>query len=448
MPTSALATDLYELTMIAGYDTGRLEARATFELYVRRLPPNRAFLVAAGLEQALEYLEALEFTADQIAWLRGLPNFQGVPARFFDETLATLRFTGDVWAVPEGTPMFPLEPLLRVSAPLGEAQLVETALLGHLTFQTSIASKAARIVHAARGRPVMEFGSRRAHGPDAALHAARAAYLAGCSSTSNVEAGYRFGVPLSGTLAHSWVKTFASEMDAFRAFMRVYGERAVLLIDTYDTLEAARAIVAGGLRPSAVRLDSGDLVALSREVRHIFDAGGLTHTRIVASGDLDEWAITELLAEQAPIDGFGVGTALSTSKDAPALGGIYKLVQVERSGTTIPVMKLSGGKTSYPGRKQVWRHVDGGRALRDTIALDDEPGPSGGQPLLQPVMRGGVRLHATHSLEALRAHHASQVALLPDVLRGLDPPVQYPVATSPALEDLTARTIAQLTSRL
>ncbi len=446
MPTSALATDLYELTMLAGYDIIEVDARATFELSVRRLPPNRAFLVAAGLEQALEYLESLQFLPEQIAWLRSLPTFQGVSAHFFDHTLARLRFTGDVWAVPEGTPMFSFEPLLRVTAPLAEAQLVETALLGLITFQTSIASKAARIVRAAHGRPVMEFGSRRAHGPDAALHAARAAYLAGCAATSNVEAGYRFGVPLAGTMAHSWVKTFPSETSAFRAFMDVFGERAVLLIDTYDTLQAARRIVAEGLRPSAVRLDSGDLVALSREVRQIFDAGGLSHTRILASGDLDEWAITELLAAQAPIDGFGVGTSLSTSMDAPALGGIYKLVEIERAGMDIPVMKLSGGKPSFPGRKQVWRHGHDGHAVRDTIGLHDEPAPAGAEPLLQPVMRGGHRLPARPSLAASRVHHASQIATLPEALRSLDPPVQFPVAMSPALDALATRTIAHLTS--
>jgi nicotinate phosphoribosyltransferase len=343
--------------------------------------------------------------------------------------------------------VFGFEPLLRVTAPLAEAQLVETALLGLVTFQTSIASKAARIVHAADGRPVMEFGSRRAHGLDAALHAARAAYLAGCTATSNVEAGYRFGVPLAGTMAHSWVKAFPSESSAFRAFMDVFGERAVLLIDTYDTLEAARRIVAEGLRPSAVRLDSGDLGALSREVRQIFDAGGLSQTRILASGDLDEWAITELLAAQAPIDGFGVGTSLSTSIDAPALGGIYKLVESERAGMAIPVMKLSGGKPSYPGRKQVWRHGHDGHAVRDTIGLHDEPVPAGAEPLLQLVMRGGHRLPARPSLAASRAHHAAQVAMLPEALRTLDPPVQYPVATSPALDALATRTIAHLTSR-
>jgi nicotinate phosphoribosyltransferase len=439
MPTSALATDLYELTMMAGYEAGHLEARATFELYVRRLPPNRAFLVVAGLEPALDYLEHLRFEPEHIAWLRGLPNFQGVPADFFDRTLAGLRFTGDVWAVPEGTPVFPLEPLVRVTAPLVEAQIVETALLAHLTFQTSVASKAARVVHAAAGRTVMEFGSRRAHGPEAALYAARAAYIAGCHATSNVEAGYRFGIPLSGTMAHSWVTSFADEIEAFRTYAAVYGDRAVFLIDTYDTLEAARKIVASGLRPAAVRLDSGDLAALARGVRAILDAGGLAATRILASGDLDEWAVDDLVRQGAPIDGFGVGTALSTSKDAPALGGIYKLVEIERAGTARPVMKLSGGKTSYPGRKQVWRRIENGEAAGDTIALAHEPPPDGCEPLLEPVMRGGRRTAPPAPIDEIRRRHLDRISQLPARLRALDAEATYPVSTSAALDDLTRR---------
>ena len=445
MPTSALATDLYELTMMAGYEACGLQAPATFELSVRRLPPNRAFLVAAGLEQVLEYLEQLRFTSEQIAWLRLLPNLRGVSDEFFDDTLANFRFTGDVWAVPEGTPVFPLEPLVRVSAPLIEAQLLETALLAHVGFQTSIASKAARIVHAAQGRTVMEFGSRRAHGPDAALHAARAAYLAGCASTSNVEAGYRFGIPLAGTMAHSWVTSFPSEVEAFAQYAAVYGERSTFLIDTYDTLGAARKIVAAGLRPAAVRIDSGDLAGLSRELRRIFDRAGLSGTRILVSGDLNEWIIADLLAQGAPIDGFGVGTELSTSQDAPALGGIYKLVEIDRGGQPTPVMKLSDSKVSYPGRKQVWRHVQGGVASHDTIALSDESGPPDSQPLLQLVMRGGRRVSPAPSMDGIRAHHEAAIARLPQVLRELGPPIQYSAAPSAALEDLTSRTLAALT---
>jgi nicotinate phosphoribosyltransferase len=445
MVPTALVTDLYELTMMAGYDAAGLRARATFELFVRRLPDPRAYLVAAGLEQALQYLEALRFTTDQIGYLRHLPNFRGVPARFFDETLPALRFTGDVWAVPEGTPVFAHEPLLRVTAPIMEAQLVETALLATLTLQTSIASKASRIVWAASGRAVMEFGSRRAHGPEAGVLAARAAYLAGCASTSNVEAGFRYGVPLSGTMAHSWVTSFADELEAFRAYEETFPDRAVLLIDTYDTIQAARRLVAAGLRPRAVRLDSGDLVALSMEVRAILDAGGLHETKILASGDMDEWSVAHQLAQGAPIDAFGVGTALATSIDAPALGGVYKLVEIERDGAPLPTMKLSGGgKSSFPGRKQVWRHYADGLAQGDIIALAGEPAPEGAAPLLVPVMRDGRRCHDPEPLDASRQRCRRMLDELPHDMRALEPRRTYPVSRSPALEELTAQTTAHL----
>lgn len=442
MAAHAFDTDLYQLTMVAGYESAHVTTRATFELFVRNLPPNRAFLVAAGLEQALDYLEGLSFTPEQIDWLRRSPYFTTVSESFF-ERLAALRFTGGVWAVPEGTPVFAYEPLLRVTAPVAEAQLVETALLSILTFQTSIASKAARIVWAASGRSVMEFGSRRAHGPEAAMHAARAAYVAGCSSTSNVAAGCRFGIPLAGTMAHSWVTAFPDEVQAFREYAAVFGERAAFLLDTYDTTEAARKVVASGLKPAAVRLDSGDLVYLSREVRRILDEGGLSSTKILASGDMDEWSVAHVLAQGAPIDAFGVGTSLSTSKDAPALGGIYKLVEVERDGETTPVMKLStGGKATYPGRKQVWRQLRGVRAIGDLIALEGEAAPPGSVPLLVEVMRAGRRLTAPEPLEAARARCERLCDELPQGVRMLEPRETYPVSRSTALQALTERTAA------
>jgi nicotinate phosphoribosyltransferase len=442
MPANALDTDLYQLTMMAGYEAAHANVRATFELFVRNLPTNRAFLVAAGLEQALDFLENLRFTREQIAWLRESSYFRTVAPAFFDR-LAVLRFTGDVWAISEGTPVFAYEPLLRVTAPLAEAQLVETSLLSLVTFQTSIASKAARIVWAASGRSVMEFGSRRAHGPEAAVLAARAAYLAGCSSTSNVEAGQRFGIPLAGTMAHSWVTAFPDEIEAFRHYANVFGDRSAFLLDTYDTVEAARRIVASGLRPAAVRLDSGDLVYLSREVRRILDAGGLEGTKIVASGDMDEWSVAHVLAQGAPIDAFGVGTALSTSKDAPALGGVYKLVEVERDGAVTPVMKLSaGGKATYPGPKQVWRQYRGQEATGDVIGLLHEELPSGSTPLLWEVMRGGQRTTPQKSLDEMRQRHLSLVDTLPQGVRMLEPREAYPVSRSTALQDLTEHTAA------
>jgi nicotinate phosphoribosyltransferase len=439
---SALATDLYQLTMMAGYQHGGLTGRSTFELFARTLPAGRGFLVAAGVEQALELLERLRFTSDEVRYLRTVPALAAAPESFFGELLPSFRFTGDVWAVSEGEVVFAQEPLLRVTAPSLEAQLVETALLATLTFQTSIASKTARVVQAAQGRTVVEFGSRRAHGLDAALHAARAAYIAGCRATSNVEAGYRFGIPVSGTMAHSWVMSFEREIDAFREYIVLFGDGATLLIDTYDTLAAAQAIVDEGLKPGGVRLDSGDLVALSRDVRRVLDAGGLTATRIIVSGDLDEYGIAQLVADGAPIDAFGVGTAISTSRDAPALGGVYKLVEIERDGEMMPVAKLSAGKRTLPGSKQLWRHSAGGCATGDVVALAGEAVP-GGRPLLAKVMEGGRRLHPPARLDDLRRHAETALRELPEGVRRLDDWVDYPVRISPALEALAARTAEQ-----
>ena len=451
---TALSTDLYELTMMAGYYAAGETGSATFDLYVRDLPPQRGFLVAAGLDQALAYLESLRFDPAEIRYLRGLPQLKAVPADFFDRYLAGFRFTGEVWALEEGCPVFATEPILRVTAPLPEAQLVETALLATLMFQTTIASKAARVVAAAAGRPVVEYGSRRAHGVEAGLYAARAAYLGGCVGTSHVGAGHRFGIPVSGTMAHSWVMTFSEEMEAFRRYTDLFGSHATLLIDTYDTVEAARRIAASGLRPAAVRLDSGDLGALSVVVRTILDEAGLRETRILASGDLDEWRIADLLGGGAPIDGFGVGTALSTSSDAPTLSGVYKLAEVDRDGGRRPVMKLSEGKLTYPGTKQVWR-LHGGEAGRplgfpqrphDVIALADESGPPGGVPLLRRVMTGGRREAPTASMEQLRARACALVAGLPAAVRRLDAPEPIEVRPSAALAGLTDRLTRRLTS--
>ena len=306
-----------------------------------------------------------------------------------------------MWAVDEGEVVFSHEPIVRVTAPAAEAQLVETALLGLITFQTSVASKASRVVTAAEGRAVIEFGSRRAHGLDAAVHAARAAYIAGCVSTSNLLAGRLFGIPVSGTMAHSWVMGFADEIDAFRQYMQIFGAHTTLLIDTYDTLTAARRIVESGLRPTGVRLDSGDLLALSRQVRQIFDDGGLSATRILVSGDLDEHRIQALVRAGAPIDGFGVGTAISVVSDAPALGGVYKLVETMEAGEARPTVKLSTGKRTFPGRKQVWRVTEGGIAKHDVMGLEDETAQDG-RALLSRVMRNGVRATAPVPLSELQ----------------------------------------------
>ena len=433
MPVPSLATDLYQLTMMAGYfRTGRHRLRATFELFTRRLPPNRACLVFAGLEQAIDYLEHLRFTPAELDWLAAQPVFSTIEPEFF-RYLETFRFTGDVWAMDEGTPFFPNEPVLRVTAPLAEAQLVETALLAIVNFQTTIASKAVRIVHAADGRPVLEFGARRAHGLEAALYAARAAHLAGCTSTSFVDAGRQFGIPLSGTMAHSWILAAANEREAFIDFAGLFGDSSVLLLDTFDVAKAVEAVVASGLRPAAVRLDSGDLLLLARSVRQSFDGAGLTETRIIVSGDLDEWKIRELVVAEAPIDAYAVGTALTTSDDAPALGGVYKLVEIDGPGGARLVLKRSAGKRTQPGAKQVWRTLDEGLATHDVVALAGEPAPAGGEPLLRPVMRAGARTREAQPLASLRAGCAERFSAMPDAIVDLDPGFQYRVEFSDGL---------------
>ena len=423
--------------MMAGYYSAGAMDRASFELYVRELPSNRSFLIAAGLDQALDYLATLHFDAYDIEYFRSLPGLERVPSSFFDEYLPRFRFTGEVWAVEEGTPVIPPAPLLRVTAPLPEAQLVETALLAHIAFQTTVASRAVRIVEAAAGRPVVEFGARRAHGLEAGVLAARAAFLAGCESTSNVDAGRRFGMPVSGTMAHSWVMAFPDEMTAFRQYADVFGE-TVLLLDTYDAEQAARAIAASGLKPRAVRLDSGDVVRTSRRVRAILDAGGLRETGIFVSGDLDERRIADMLAAGAPVDGFGVGAALSTASDAPSLGAIYKLVEIEREGTRVPLMKRSPNKETFPGRKQVWRRFEDGVAVEDVIELAEQT-IDGGQPLLERVMRDGRRERAPLALVDLQARCRAAVGSFPASARRLRDPVPYPIRFGTALQSTIDR---------
>jgi len=427
--------DLYELTMAASYHAHGMTDAATFELSVRSLAPGRGFLVACGLEDGIAYLDRFAFSEDAIAYLRSLGTFDDA----FLEALSRLRFTGDVWAVPEGETVFAGEPLVRVTAPLIEAQLVETFLLNAISFQTMIATKAARIALACGDRTFVDFSGRRDHGADAALRVARASAVGGAAATSNVLAGQLYGLELSGTMAHAYVLSFADESDAFRAYARDFPGNTVLLIDTYDTIEGARraAAVAGELRAEgiairAVRLDSGDLGALAREVRAILDGAGCDDIRIFASSDLDEYRIADLLAGGAPIDAFGVGTRLGTSADAPSLAAIYKLV----AGPRGPVMKRSAGKISLPGVKQVYREGRAGEAVADTIALEGEPGASG-RPLLQQVMASGERLAAPEPLEAMRDRRAAAVARLPEAARRLDATGdEYPVRLSGGLRNL------------
>ena len=432
-----LSTDLYELTMAAGHHAAGEMPRASFELFVRALPASRGFLVVAGIEQAVEYLESWRYTPEDVGYLRGLPALAGAAPAFFDEYLPRLRFSGDVWAVDEGVPVFAGEPLVRVTAPVGEAQIVETALLSTVLFQTMIASKAVRVVEAARDRLLVEFGGRRAHGPEEALYAARAACLAGFQATSNLDAGRRFDLPVSGTMAHSWIMAQPDELTAFRRYLDMHGAHSVLLVDTYDPLAAARSIVEAGLRPGGIRLDSGDLGPLSRTVRGILDAGGCAETRILASGDLDEHRVAALVDSGAPIDGFGVGTALSTSADAPAISGVYKLVEIERDGAMAPLMKHSPGKRNLPGAKQVWRTGSRDAATGDVIGLPNEPGT--GRPLLRPIMRQGVRIAASPSVAALQAPCRAAVRALPAAVRARRDPAAYPVVVSPGLKRLASR---------
>jgi len=428
-----LATDLYQLTMAAAYHANGRDERASFELFARKLPKGRSYLIVAGLEQALDYLRDLSFSADEIEYLRGLPAFDHVSLEFFDY-LRDFRFTGEVWAMPEGTLAFAGEPLLRVTAPLIEAQIVETYLLSTINFQTLIATKAARIVEAAHGRGIVEFGSRRAHGFGAAVYAARAAFIGGCVGTSNVETGRMFDLPVYGTAAHSFTMAFDREIDAFRAYFKVFPEGSTLLLDTYDTIDAARLATEFGPKLRGVRLDSGDLLELSKQVRAILDEAGMRRTKIFASGDLDEFKIAGMIAAGAPIDLFGVGTDLSTSRDAPALGGVYKLVEIEFDGRVAPKMKLSRDKATYPCRKQVWRSTaNDGSFVGDVIARADETDLPG-EPLLAPVMRDGEIAAPLPGLPETQEYARRQLAGLPERHKRLIEPQQYPVRYSDRLE--------------
>jgi nicotinate phosphoribosyltransferase len=444
--TSPLLTDLYQLNMVQTYFEENKTAPAVFEFFVRHLPPGRNFLIAAGLQQAVEFLEALSFSDEDCAWLGQTGRFSSA----FIDRLRHLRFTGAVDAMPEGTPFFPDEPILRVIAPLPEAQIVETRLINILHFQSLIASKAARIVLAAAGKQLVDFGLRRAHGSDAGVMAARAAYLAGFTGTATVIAQKAFGIPLFGTMAHSFVQAYDSEIEAFRAFAHSHPKGVVLLIDTYDTEAAARATVQiaseffeAGIEITGVRLDSGDLLGLSRSVRNILDDGGLAKTTIFASGGLDEWEIRRLVAAGAPIDGFGIGTSLTTSADAPALDCAYKLQ--EYAG--IARRKQSAGKATWPGRKQVWRRSGpDGLSTGDVVSTEDDR--HSGEMLLRPIMRDGKRVTgALPALSEIRERTTRQFRQLPPALQSLEPGSAFPVTIAPRLEQLAVEVDRRLAAR-
>lgn len=436
--SDSLNVDLYELTMAAAYLRAGKTPQATFELFVRRLPKNRGYLIFAGLEQALDYLDSFRFDQEDLNYLRTLPALAEVDPGFFS-VLGNLHFTGDVWAVPEGTPVFANQPLLRITAPLIQAQVLETYLLAGIGFQTLVASKAARVVQAARGRPVVDFGSRRAHGPEAGVLAARAAFIGGCRASSNLEAGKRFGLQVAGTMAHSFVMAFESEAVAFRRYLESFPEKTTLLVDTYDTLTGVKQAAAMGPGVGAVRLDSGNLLELSRRARRLLDRAGRKDVRIFASGDLDEYRIERLLGNRAPIDSFGVGTAMVTSADAPALDAVYKVVETvgPDGGRTYP-FKLSLKKSTRPGVKQVFRRRGKrGNLLGDVVGLATETRP-GEEPLLEKVMTNGVRVGSRPSLEDIRSRVQEQLSRLPPRVLRLRQPAAYPVKTSSTLERLFA----------
>jgi len=441
----SLFTDFYELTMCASYFDNSKNEPATFDLFIRKLPPNRSYFVFAGLEQVLLFLKNVEFNEKQMKYLAE----QGLKQDFLDY-LRGFRFTGDVWSVPEGTIVFPDEPLVRVTAPIIEAQLIESFILNTVNLQIMIATKAARVVCAARGRPIVEFGLRRTQGTDAGMKAARCSYLAGCTGTSNVLAGMKYAIPIFGTMAHSYIMSFDKEIDSFRAFAKTFPETSTFLVDTYDDLKGAenastvaKELEYKGSKLNAVRLDSGDLLVLSKKVRQILDKHGLKYVKIFASGDLDEFAVEKLVRKGAKIDAFGVGTRMSTSYDRPYVDVVYKLSGRTESGVFFPVMKLSEGKITLPGKKQIFRQSDNeGKYRKDIVGLETEK--VNGESLLTKVVESGKVTYDLPPLKDVRQVTLKNLSDLPDKYKRLDSAPRYPVELSIELEKIKN----QLTSYL
>jgi nicotinate phosphoribosyltransferase len=420
--------------MAAGYfEAGKAAEKATFELSIRRLPKHRNFVLAAGLEQVVDYLLNLKFEPAEIDYLRGLPHFRNASAGFFDY-LRDFHFSGDLFAVPEGTPLFAGEPVLTVRAPLIEAQIPETYLLSSITFQSLIATKAARMVEVGKHRDIVEFGTRRAHTPEAGVLGARAAFIGGCAGSSNTLAGYRFGIPVVGTAAHAWVMSFASEEDSFRKMQDLMGKLSVHLVDTYDTIAGMRHAIEVGQPFWGIRLDSGDFLSLAKQARAMLDQAGFTGAKIMVSGDMDEYKIAALIRNGAPIDSFGVGTELATSGDAPSMGAIYKMVEIESSDMKRYTAKRSTGKNSLPGAKQIFRFPDHDVIARSTECLE------GAKALQQPVIIGGQRVQPPTDIRKARERAAAELAALPASVRQIETTEPYPVQYSAKLLTLALQT--------
>ena len=443
--SDSLFTDLYQLTMAQSYYQSGQTERATFSLFFRNFPTKRAYYVFCGLESAVEYLENLEFFEEDIDSLDSLGIFD---AEFLGY-LGKLRFTGDVRAMREGEVFFENEPVMEVSGPIIECQLVETFLLNRVNLESMLATKAARVVDAAAGRSVVDFAARRTHGLDAGMKQASASYIAGFDGTSNVAAATEFGIPAVGTMSHSFISSFGSEREAFRAYAKSFPDSSTLLVDTYDTLggvanaiATAKDMEAGGHRLRAIRLDSGDLESLARSSRAMLDESGLDYVQILASGGLDEYPISDLLKSEAPIDGFGVGTRVGASADAPYTDFVYKLVEYDGK----PIMKLSEDKVNLPGAKQVSRHIgfDGTMRLDMIHGADEYASGRGGEPLLLPMMENGKRTRALPSLDEIRTFHSRRAAMLPSGLQGPEPEGRYRVRVSDHLAELREETMERI----
>jgi len=431
---TGIATDLYELTMTAGYFKLGMNFPVVFELSIRHLPPNRGYLIAYGVEDAIDYITSLKFTEEEIQYLRNLEVFRNIGADFFD-FLRNFSFKGDVWTVKDGTIVFANEPIIQVEASLLEAQMLETYLLSIVNFQTNIATKASRVVLSAKGRDVIEFGFRRAHGIEAGVLAAKAAFIAGCIGTSNVLAGYKYNIPVFGTTAHSWTMVSPSELQAFKNYHSVFPENTILLIDTYDVVKGAKKAIQIGKDVKGVRIDSGNLIDLSKTVRKLLDDAGMLDTKIILSGDLNEYIIEEIIKKKTPVNTFGVGTELVTSKDAPALSGIYKVVQESSKGYEHPLMKLSKDKVTLPGKKQIFRYEKNGFYQYDILALYNE-NVSKGFPLLRKAIEKGKRIYPKESLLEIRKYVQQQLMKLPEKYKRIKNPALFKVKISKGLKKI------------